>query len=164
MTVLYRKILDLLGISVGLSIGLIALAIPLDLLVRWLRITSFPWLSEIVEYTLFAGVFLAAPWVLALNAHVKVDLLASALPRRLSVALDVFLNLLGCLIAFGFIWFAVTGAIDAFKFETMIRRSLNVPEWWLLALFTFSMALIALEFCMRTRRDIRSWTALKDGA
>ena len=156
----YRKLLDLIGIAVGISIGLIALVIPLDLLLRSMRIASMPWLSEVVEYTLFAGVFLAAPWVLSLNSHVRVDLLATSLPARLATLLDVLLDSLGLAIACAFIWFSCAGTMNSFRFATMIRRSLTIPEWWLLTLFTVSMGLIAVQFMIRLADDRSRWHAL----
>ena len=73
---------------VAISIGLIAFLIPLNLVMIRLQLGGIWWLFEGIEYALFAGVFLGAPWVLQQNAHVKVDFLVSALPKAAAAQLE----------------------------------------------------------------------------
>jgi len=149
----YRRLLRSIGVVVGLCFGAIAVLIPLDMLLRASGLGSFPWLSEIVEYTIFTGVFLAAPWVLADNGHIKVDLLATALPTGAARALERALCVIGLLICVSFVVIATMGAVDAHAFGAMIRRTLVVPEWWLLAVFTAAMLLMCIEFLIRIFGD-----------
>lgn len=154
MILLYRSVLEWLGILVGIFIGILALAIPTDMLFRSLDIGSRPWFSEVVEYGLFTGVFLSAPWVLSINAHVRVDLVLTSVSSRVALCLHLLLDICGFLICAGFIWFGLIGAIDSVEFESMIRRSLVIPEWWLLSVFIFSMALLCCEFALRIYNDV----------
>ncbi len=48
----------------GLSLGPCPVTISLDLFLRLLRSGHLPGMKEIIEYVLFAGVFLSAHWVL----------------------------------------------------------------------------------------------------
>ena len=66
---------------VAVSIGLIAVLIPLNLFLVTLKWGSFPWLFEAVEYALYVGVFIGAPWVLRQGAHIRVDVVTAALPE-----------------------------------------------------------------------------------
>ena len=58
---------------VAISIALIAFLIPLNLFMVKAQLGGIWWLFEGVEYVLYCGVFIGAPWVLQKNAHVKVD-------------------------------------------------------------------------------------------
>ena len=78
----YGGLVLALAALVAISIAAIAILIPLDLLIRNLGWGNMPWLYEGVEYALYVGVFLAAPWVLHQGAHVRVDLLPTMLPAR----------------------------------------------------------------------------------
>ncbi|MGH1357904.1 MAG: TRAP transporter small permease [Burkholderiaceae bacterium] len=147
----YRAFTSFLGTVVGLCFGAIAVLIPLDMLLRGTGAGSMPWLSEVVEYSIFAGVFLAAPWVLAENGHVRVDLLSAALSPAQARRLEIGLAILGFSICLAFIGIAIAGTLDAFEFGAVIRRSLAVPEWWLLGLFVVAMSLMAVEFLIRVR-------------
>lgn len=150
---IYRRLLHTIGVVVGLCFGAIAVLIPLDMLLRATGMGSFPWLSEVVEYAIFTGVFLAAPWVLADNGHVKVDLLASALPVKAARSLERLLCVVGLVICASFVFIATSGALDAHQFGAMIRRTLVVPEWWLLAVFVIAMVLMCVEFLIRILGD-----------
>lgn len=149
----YRRLLHTIGMVVGLCFGAIAVLIPLDMLLRATGLSSLPWLSEVVEYTIFIGVFLAAPWVLADNGHVKVDLLATALPLRAARLLERALCVIGFVICASFVVIATIGALDAHAFGAMIRRSLVIPEWWLLTVFIAAMLLMCIEFLIRIFGD-----------
>lgn len=149
----YRRLLHIIGVVVGLCFGSIAVLIPFDMFLRAADLGSLPWLSEVVEYSIFIGVFLAAPWVLADNGHIKVDLLASALPGSAARKLERFLCVIGFVICASFVVIAVFGALDAHEFGAMIRRTLVIPEWWLLAVFAVAMALMCVEFLIRIFGD-----------
>ncbi|MGK0172939.1 MAG: hypothetical protein ACI9W2_004683, partial [Gammaproteobacteria bacterium] len=66
----FSALLDALIGVVALSIGLIAFAIPLNLLLVKMHWGNFWWLHEAIEYALYVGVFIGAPWVLQQGAHV----------------------------------------------------------------------------------------------
>ena len=140
------------GTLVGISIGLFAIAISADLFMRLFSLGNLGGVQEIIEYALYAGVFLAAPWVLRLGAHVKVDLLISALPAGVARVLDKCLDILGFLICSLLIWFGWINLSDAYAFGSMQMKYFNVPEWWLLAVFVVSFVLLALEFLFRLVR------------
>jgi len=149
----YRRLLHSIGVIVGLCFGAIAVLIPLDMFLRASGLGALSWLSEVVEYTIFAGVFLAAPWVLADNGHVKVDLLASALSSGAARMLERILCIVGFLICASFVVIATLGALDAHEFGAMIRRTLEIPEWWLLTWFIVAMVLMCIEFLIRIFGD-----------
>lgn len=140
------------GNMVGLLLGLFAVAISIDLFLRLVGLGNLPGMQEIIEYALFAGVFLAAPWVLRLGAHVRVDLLQTALPRRAATLLDRVLDGIGLVICLTLIWFGAINLSTSYAFKSMQMKYFNVPEWWLLTVFVVSFSLLALEFLCRLLR------------
>lgn len=148
----HEALLKGLGLLAGTAFAMIAVLVTLNVILRGLGITNFPWLLEVSEYVLYIGTFLAAPWVLRLGAHVRVDLLIGVLPgtaaRRVGIAADV-LGLLLCLVLARHGW-NVTA--DAFSRGDMMFKELVIPEWPLLAVIPFSALLLAIEFARRIRR------------
>lgn len=144
-----------LGSAFGICIGLFAIAISLDLFLRQFKIGNLPGMQEIIEYLLFAGVFLAAPWVLRLGAHVRVDLVIAGLPKRAARILDRGLDLFGLAICLVLIWFGTINLKDAYTFGSMQMKYFNVPEWWFLTVFVISFFMLALEFLSRFVRGGR---------
>jgi TRAP-type C4-dicarboxylate transport system permease small subunit len=142
----------LIGDAVGISIGLFALSIALDLVLRSAGLGNLPGLQEIIGYSLFVGVFLAAPWVMRLNAHIRVDVLLSVLPGGLSRWLERFLDLLGFVICLALVRYGIKNWQQAYEFGSTQFNYFEVSEWWLLTAFVICFFLLAIEFLSRLIR------------
>jgi TRAP-type C4-dicarboxylate transport system permease small subunit len=140
------------GTLVGISIGIFAVAISLDVGLRYFEIGNLPGMQEIIEYVLFAGVFLSAPWVLRLGAHVRVDVIVYALPTRIARTIDQMLDILGLIICVVLVWFGWINLSHAFETGSTQMKYFHVPEWWLLIVFELSFVLLSVEFLSRLIR------------
>lgn len=141
--------LDLLGVGAGAVFGLIALATTYDVVLRSVTGATLGGLAEMVEYTLFASTFLAAPWLLRHNGHVQVDFVVGALserPRRLVRRIADVVGLLVCLVL---LVYAVQVTWEAWRNGSIILKTLVFQEWWLFSVIVVSMALLVLEFARR---------------
>lgn len=149
---LLGRFYSVVGTLVGISIGGFALAISLDLALRLAEVGNLAGVQEIIEYLLFGGVFLGAPWVLRMNAHVRVDLVIAALPNGTAIVAGRILDLVGMMICVTLVWFGSRNMIDAYAFQSMQMKYFIVPEWWLLVVFVISFSLLAFEFLARVIR------------
>jgi len=152
---IYERALETLGLLAGTAIGVIAVLITVDVVARNLGIVNFPWLIEVSEYCLYVGTFLAAPWVLHLGAHVRVDVLVEAVPAGVARWLDALTDLTGTAVSGVLLWYGWVATADAFRLGSRIAKELVVPEWWLLAVIPVSAALLVLEFALRLWRGMR---------
>ena len=164
MPILKRLYLRLLGLMAGIAAAIfagIAIAIPVNVFLRNAFSTGIPGVLDGVEYGLLAATFLAAPWVLARDAHVSVDIFAAAFGRA-RPALDRLVNLLGAALALIFLYYSLEATLISAARGSMVRQTLVFPEWWALAVMPFSMAFIAIEFVRRAlrRRDHRQMIGL----
>ena len=141
-----------IGWIVALSLGLFAIAIPLDLLMRRTGLGNMPWLYEVIEYVLYAGVFLGTPWVLREGGHGEVDIVVSALPRPMAVRLEQCLDVAGAAVAAVLIYYGWRATIDSFVGDSRQFKTLIIFDWWLMAIFTVSAVLLCAEFLLRLRR------------
>ncbi len=143
---------DWIGTAFGIAIGLFAVAIALDLVLRLAKLGNLAGLQEVIEYVLFAGVFLAAPWALRLGAHIRVDVLLTQLPSGLARAADRLLDFLGLVISTVLAWYGWKNLMLAYADDSMQRKYFDVPEWWLLSVFVICFVLLGLEFLFRIIR------------
>lgn len=143
----------LVGNAIGVSIGIFALAISLDLVMRLLNLGNLPGIQEIIEYFLFAGVFLGSPWVLRLGSHIRVDVFVASLSPGAAMWVNRALDLFGCLVCSTLVVFGLINLRDAYVFNSMQMKYYNVPEWWLLSVFVFGFALLSIEFLLRLIRS-----------
>ncbi|NMM43041.1 TRAP transporter small permease [Rhodospirillaceae bacterium KN72] len=145
----YDGFLLCLGYLGGICLGLIAVMVSLDVILRNIGTASFPWLLESVEYALFAVSFLLAPWVLNQGSHVRVDVLVTKLPGKWAHRLDILADTLGFAVCALFTWYGSRVAVKAFERGELIFKELIFPEWWLMAILPVAGILLTVEFARR---------------
>jgi TRAP-type transport system small permease protein len=144
-----------LGAVFAVIIAFIALSVTGDNLMRNFGLGNIPWLNEVIEYLLYTGTFLAAPWALRLGAHVRVDILVSSLPRAAAQRLEIVLDILGLIISGMLFYYGVVAVYDSWVAEAKQYKMLTVSEWLLLVPFAVACLLIAIEFIFRILRARR---------
>ncbi len=153
---------------VAVSIGLFAVLIPLNLFLIKFKLGNIWWLYESVEYALYFGVFIGAPWVLQQGAHVRVDVLASALPRAAAALLEQVLDVIGALLCVLLCFYGVRITISEFQDGTLPDKDLRIETWYMMAIFAISFLLLGIEFLLRLRRareivDVEESAATESG-
>jgi len=137
---------------VAITIGLFAILIPFDLMLRKFGWGNLAWMHEGIEYTLYVGVFLSAAWVLNKGAHVRVDILIAALPKRTAKRMEKVLDIVGALLCAVLCYYGVASGISEFVDETMPDKDLRIDNWYMMAAFALAFALLTVEFLLRFRR------------
>jgi TRAP-type C4-dicarboxylate transport system permease small subunit len=148
----YAALIEALGLLAGILIGVGTLLIALDVALRNLFVTGIPWLIEAVEYGIYAVTFLGAPWVLRHAGHVRVDVLASALPTPLARGLDRIADALGLAASGVFLWYAVKVTLASEEAGNLVIKSTVFPEWWVLAVMPVASLLLVVEWARRLFR------------
>ena len=149
----FNRLTVFLAGLVALSIGAIAVMIPLNLLLVKTGNTGIWWLFEGVEYSLYFGLFLAAPWVLQQNAHVKVDLVSAALSARGAQVLNMIVNVLGFALCVLLCFYGTRGMLVEYVDETLPDKDVQIHNWIIFAVFAFSFLMLAVEFLLRLRSN-----------
>ncbi|MCP5089067.1 MAG: TRAP transporter small permease subunit [Rhodobacteraceae bacterium] len=148
----FNRFLRFLISLVAASIGLFAIFIPINLLLIKQQWGALWWLNESIEYALYVGVFIGAPWVLQQGAHVRVDVFVSLLPHRAAVQMERVLDLLGALLCTILCFYGTRATIMEFVDGTLPDKDLRIANWYMLAFFALSFLLLTLEFLFRLRR------------
>lgn len=157
----FEKLNLAIAAVVAMSIGLFAVLVPLDLFLRKLEWGNMSWLHEGAEYALYVGVFMSAAWVLNKGAHVRVDIVIASLPDRAAARLERAVDLAGAILCAALCYFGATGAIGEYILGTLPDRDLRIPNWFILAIFSLSFALLTIEFLLRYRRVGRDAAAAR---
>ncbi len=148
----FNRAMVYLAALVALSIGLFAVLIPLNLLLIKLQWGGIWWLYEAVEYALYFGVFIGAPWVLQQGAHVRVDVLTTALPKEAAARLDQVLNVAAASLCLLLCFYGVRITVSEFQDGTLPDKDLRIETGYIMAVFAVSFFLLAIEFLLRLRR------------
>lgn len=140
--------LDAIGTLFGLAIGAIAIGMTVDITVRAMGGGGLAWLIELTEYILYAGSFLAAPWLLRHDGHVRVDVLGHAFPGA-AARIHRTMDAVGAAISGCLAWYGMVAVIDAWRTGAMQFKTWTVPEWLLLSPVPIACLLLLLEFAVR---------------
>ena len=98
---LYRRLLDWMAVAGALLILAMMLMITVDVGWRAFGGRGIGWVGEASEYILYLSTFLAAPWLLRLGRHVRLDLVLRALPPQMGWLLEWLTDIVGLLVCAG---------------------------------------------------------------
>ena len=148
----FNRFTHICAALVAVSIALMAFLIPLNLFMVKAQLGGIWWLFEGVEYVLYMGVFIGAPWVLQKNAHVKVDVLLVNLPKNAAVKLERFIDFLGLVICGLLCFYGIRATHIEWIDGTLPDKDLRIANWLVLSVFALSFAMLTIEFLLRMRR------------
>ena len=148
---IYRLVIQAMAWVAALVLGVMALAVTLDVVARNLGWGNTGWVVELSEYALPVATLLVAPWLLYRNEHVRLDVLLVLLPKRISLWMERGANVFGILICAVFVWYGTKLIFDSARLGSMMVKTLSIPEWWQYALVPVCFLLLAIEFGRRLR-------------
>lgn len=146
---LYDAVLRGFALIFGGLVGFIAVTISLNIFLRLFGLHTVEWVSEVAEYAMYVGAFAAAPWVLRLGLHVKVDIISRSLPRATARAVDLLADAVSLAICLFTAFYSAGAAYNSFESGSSIYKSLVIPEWLLLAVIPASFLLLSSELLLR---------------
>ena len=160
----YNRVTVWLARLVAASIGLFAVLIPLNLFLLKFQVGNIWWLYEAMEYALYIGVFIGAPWVLQQGAHVRVDVLTTALPDKISLRLERILDAACAALCILLCSYGVRSAISEFRDSTLPDKDLRIETGYMMVVFAVSFVLLAIEFLLRMRRNRSVYATERGGS
>lgn len=150
----YERLLTGCGLFAGATLALLAVLITLDVFLRNLGLFSSGALLEVTEYALFVTTFIAAPWVLWLGSHVRVDLVLSQVPAAVARLMEIVGDAVGAVCSGLLGWHGLNVTLVSFQRGDLIVKQLVVPEWILMMFIPMSCLLLVVEFL---RRIVAVW-------
>jgi len=153
------RLTDAMAFVAGIIIAFVMLLVSTSVILRQLSDNSLPWNIEISEYALLYACFLSAPWVMRLDAHVRVDFVVERLRRTSETAcrcLERVSDGIVCLIclAMGYYGFAV--AIDLWQRDVIVTSILNWPKAPLVVIIPIGLTVTLAQVIRRVVERERS--------
>ncbi|HZN99755.1 MAG TPA: TRAP transporter small permease [Burkholderiales bacterium] len=147
----YAFLLKAFASAAAVLLGVLALLVTLDVVLRNVGLGTVAWVNEVSEYSLPVATLLIAPWLLHRNEHVRLDVVLASIPKTLARALERCCDVVGIAICAVFIWYSVRLILDSSRLGSMVVKTLAIPEWWQYALMPVCFSLLAVEFARRLR-------------
>lgn len=151
----WSRLMSACGAIAALALGAMALLVTADVAIRNLSDLALPWVLEFSEYVLPFATFLAAPWILHRNQHVRLDVLLTFLPPGAARWLERGVDVLGLAICLVLTWYGFAALADSYRQDSLVIKTFTFPEWWLFVPFVWCFALLAAEFVRRLARGAK---------
>jgi TRAP-type C4-dicarboxylate transport system permease small subunit len=145
---IYDRFLDALELVPGILIGIIALVIGLDVLLRNIGYIGLKGMIELIEYALFGLTFIGIAPAMRRGAHVSVDILLMKLEGRYRRTVLWLVRAISVAIAAMIAVSAWIGLADAVASGTQVYKNFIFPEWILFAVILSGTLLFTIE-CLR---------------
>lgn len=123
--------------------------ITYDVLSRNLFGASSPWAFDLSEYALVWVTFLAAPWVLMQDRHVRIELLVDALPTGVQRIVGVLVCLTAIIMCAILTWRTGIAAYEYFDRDVMMPRIWRIPRIFPYCIIPIGSAFLTMAFVLR---------------
>jgi TRAP-type C4-dicarboxylate transport system permease small subunit len=164
----YEKVLTALALAACAIVFLMTLMICADVLLRNVRIipgvNGLAWSNEISEVSLYIVTMLTAPWLLRQGRHIRVDVVLRIIPKKLGWYCEWASDFLALAACMAMAAYGARAALASWKAGSMSVKTLEMPEWWLLAPLPAAFLLLAIEMLFRMRRLYLGERAPRDDA
>lgn len=147
----------------GVCILITAFIIVYEIIMRSFLHAPTEWVLEMSVYLILVAGFLGLAVAYREEAHVKVDLFVSRLPRGWRLAADILTALAGVVFCLVFVWESADMAWTSYTFDRTSPSTLRVPLFIPQLSLVLGGALLLLEFIRKLARDVCALAASKKG-
>ena len=123
--------------------------ITYDVVTRNLFNWASPWAFDLSEYSLVWMTFLAAPWILLRDGHVRVEILVEAIGPRSQRVIGVLVSIIGLIACAVLAWRTGTAAIEYAQNDVRVGRIWNIPRIYPYVVVPLGSAFLGIAFVAR---------------
>ena len=152
---LLDTVIDAFAFAAVIILAALVAGIGFEVVMRYFFGQPTRWVNEFSEYALLWLAFLAGPWVLREDAHVKVEMLIEELPPDWQNWLHVATSLIGAAVCALFFWESTVYVLQVRNTGELLFKSVVIEKWAVMAIIPPGLALLALQFVRRAWRAPR---------
>jgi len=160
---IFDKIITILMVFAAALILFDALAVSINVLLRYLFGITHSGLFEITEYSLLWMTFLGTAWLLKNDGHIRVDLVLNRLnPRRRAIT-NITTSII-CIILLGAVtWWSLRLTWYDYQADIILSSILQPLKWPIEIIIPVGFLLLFIELLRKTYGHLTSWKALSEG-
>lgn len=155
----YENLIFAMAVLAGVILVGMSLWVTYDVLMRYVLASPTIWADDLSEYGLLWATFLAAPWVLRQEGHVRVGLVVERLAPRHQRLIGIGTSLVGALVCGIFAWQTAMTTADFFARGLIVARNWAIPLWVPYVIIPWGSAFLVIEFVARAARYARGSAA-----
>ena len=113
------------------------------------------WVIDISAILLLYITFLAAAWLLRLDAHVKVDLLLKPLHPKYQSFLNIITSIISLAVFLVITWYGAKAAWINFEMGYFLPTQLETPKWIVIVIIPVGAFFLLIQLLRRIRYLLR---------
>ena len=152
----FERLTAWLAIFAAIIVLAMSAWITYDFLARNLLGIGSPWFFDLSEYALVWMNFLAAPWVLLQDRHIRIELLVEVLPKSIQRTLGIVVSILAFLTCMVLVWKTGAAAYKYWDANVMMPRIWRIPRIWPYGAIPVGCGLLGIAFLVRLHGYIKS--------
>lgn len=154
--VIFDRIIVGLAWAAGVLLAFAAIAVSVDVVLRYFFNRPIAWVLEISEYILLYVTFMAAAWVLKDEGHIRVDLLVNHLNSRIQALILIVTSVIGAFVMLILTWFGGRVTLDFYRRGVPTLEYLKTPEYLVLIIIPIGSFFLGIQFLRRAHKYLKS--------
>jgi len=142
----FDRFITIMAWIAGALIVFCMVSIVVDVMMRYIFGKPMIWVYYIAEYILLYSTFLAAPYVLRQNRHVRVDIVVRMLSERHRIYISIFTGILGLFYCAVLGYYTWIDTYEAFLMKSTFSTSLEMYQYPIKIVMPFGCLLLSIEF------------------
>lgn len=151
----FKRVLDCLALAAVVIIAAMILIICVDVFYRNVLNSGLLGALELTEYGLYLMTLFTAPWLLNRSQHIRIDFMLVQVSYRVAWVMEALCDLIGVAIMAILVWYGTRSTIASFVSGTLVPKSFEFPEFWILMPLPICLAFVTVEFILRFVRLCR---------
>jgi TRAP-type mannitol/chloroaromatic compound transport system permease small subunit len=150
-------IINILAICAGVVTFGVMVLVSVDVIMRYYLNRPLENVFEITGHSLVFMTFLAAPWVLKIDQHVKMEGLLSWFSEKDQCFINFITSLLGVIICLVLFVFGFEGTWDYYERGLWFPGGARIPQYPILSIIVIAYFFLMLQFLRRAYGYLKRW-------
>ena len=152
----FDRVLNGMAVLAAATLVAVTLSIVYEVVSRYAFGKPTTWAIDFSEYALLVCLFFASAWVLANDAHIKIDIFVSLLPAKAVLMFTLGGSLIGVFSCAVFFIVATIAVWEAYRDGDVIWHSVIVSKWIVWSPMPIGALLLTLQFARRAWANVKA--------
>jgi len=151
---IFDRTVTILMIISAILVLLDALAVTVDVLMRYAFAITYTPLFELTEFSLLWMTFLGAAYIMRNNGHVRVDALTNLLKPRHAAFLNAVASLISVFILMVMTWYTAKLTLHDFQTNFALSGIIRALKWPIEIIIPIGLIMLLLQLLRNTHRQL----------
>ena len=146
---MFDRLLSVMAAIAAGALAFMALSVDYEIVMRYFLGRPTSWVVDFTEYALLYCLFLASPWVLARNAHIRIDILLQYFSPATVRGLELVSSIIALAACAVFFIASAVVTWGVYQDGEILWRATILPKWPIFLAMPLGSLLLTIQFARR---------------